>query len=369
MAVIDSLTKLGMKISIIVPAYDDEEALRLCLDHIKRSEIRAAECIVVCDAGMPATIAVAQTSGSKVICISGRRGPAFARNRGAAAATGDVLLFIDSDVCVHPDAIGKIAARLAGDHTADAVFGGYDESPRDTGFISQYKNLFHHYVHRSGAAEAATFWSGCGAIRTAVFRAVGGFDERYHRPSIEDIELGARLKAAGRRVILDPSIQSKHLKRWTLAGLLHTDFALRAIPWTRLILRSGRLPNQLNLEVSQRVSVGLVGLSCAALAAGLLDSRAILVAVAALSTTVFLNRRFYGFMKAKRGSAFALSVVPLHLLYFFYSGAGFLAGAALAFCSPKERSSAANLRAKLDAARHSESPGSDKALAAKQSGD
>lgn len=358
-----------MRISIIVPAYDDAEALELCLDHIDRSEFRPAECIVVCDASLPATVATAHASGVKDLSVTGRRGPAFSRNRGATAATGDVLLFIDSDVCVHPDAIGRIAARLAADETVDAVFGGYDESPLDTGFVSQYKNLFHHWVHRNGAAEAATFWSGCGAIRTVVFRAAGGFDERYGRPSIEDIELGARLRAAGRRIILDPAIQAKHLKRWTFTGLLRTDFAQRAIPWTRLILRSGKLPNQLNLEVSQRVSVGLVGLSSVAAAAGLLDVRAILPAAVALVLVVFLNLPFYAFMRAKRGWAFAAAVIPLHLLYFFYSGAGFVAGAALALCSPQESLSAAALRANLEAGRHSESPGAAKALAAKQSGD
>ena len=65
-------------------------------------------------------------------------------------------------------------------------------------FLSQYKNLVHHFYHHRGKREASTFWSGCGAVRKQAFLDAGGFDvERYTRPSIEDIELGYRLIKAG----------------------------------------------------------------------------------------------------------------------------------------------------------------------------
>ena len=76
-------------------------------------------------------------------------------------------------------------------------------------------------------------------------------------PAIEDIELGYRLRMAGRKVILDKELQVTHLKRWTFWGLLKTDILDRGIPWTELILRDRYMPNDLNLELSQRVSVAL----------------------------------------------------------------------------------------------------------------
>ena len=113
-----------------------------------------------------------------------------------------------------------------------------------------------------GHPDASTFWGGCGAIRRSVFIGVGGFDaERFPRPSIEDIELGHRLRVAGYRIRLDRSLQGTHLKRWRLLSVIRTDIACRAVPWARLILINRRVPDDLNLKMDQRVSAGLVSLA------------------------------------------------------------------------------------------------------------
>ena len=57
---------------------------------------------------------------------------------------------------------------------------------------------------------------------------VDGFDaRRYPRPSIEDVELGGRLSGRG-RLVLDPALQGTHLKEWTLASMVVTDFTAAA---------------------------------------------------------------------------------------------------------------------------------------------
>jgi hypothetical protein len=132
----------------------------------------------------------------------------------------------------------------------------------------------HCYVHHRARREACTFWSGCGAIRKSVFQEYSGFDESYDRPAIEDIELGYRLARDKKKMLLDTSIMVKHLKRWSFLGLVKTDIVDRGIPWTELILRDRKLPNDLNLQLSQRVSVALVFIligiaAAAALYAGL----------------------------------------------------------------------------------------------------
>jgi hypothetical protein len=116
----------------------------------------------------------------------------------------------------------------------------------------------HAFVHQHSQREATTFWSGCGAIRRQVFLDSGGFDEtHYHAPAIEDVELGYRLFQAKRKLALNADIQVRHLKRWDLRSMIETDFFQRAIPWSELTLRSGRMPNDLNLRISQRISVAL----------------------------------------------------------------------------------------------------------------
>ena len=243
-----------LTVSVIIPVFNAEVWLAQCLDALRRSNVAPLECIVVDDACDDASASTAQAAGAAVLRRRYRRGPASARNFGAAHARGDILLFVDADICVHPDTIGRVIERFEADAGLDALIGSYDDAPAAPGFVSQYKNLLQHYVHQHGREQAATFWAGCGAIRREIFLAAGGFDESYTRPSIEDIELGHRLRAAGRRIALDPSVLVKHLKRWTFASMVRSDIFDRALPWTRLIVRSSRLPDDLNLAVSQRLS-------------------------------------------------------------------------------------------------------------------
>lgn len=255
-------------ITVIIPAHNAAEYLAQCLQHLTQSETAPLECLVVDDGSTDHTPEVARKFGARVLQTDGKRGPAHARNLGARAARGDILLFLDSDVCVHADTLSRVRSAFESDPSLDALIGSYDDSPGSPDFLSQYRNLMHHYVHQRARREACTFWSGCGAIRREVFLAHAGFDESYRRPAIEDIELGYRLHMAGRKMILDKRVQVKHLKRWTFWGLLKTDIVDRGIPWTELILRNQYMPNDLNLELSQRVSVALafllMGLSTAA---------------------------------------------------------------------------------------------------------
>jgi cellulose synthase/poly-beta-1,6-N-acetylglucosamine synthase-like glycosyltransferase len=176
---------------------------------------------------------------------------------GARDAAGDVVFFIDADVCIHRDALSRVVLRFATEPDVQAVIGSYDDSPQEQDVLSMYRNLMHRYVHQNGRQEATTFWSGCGAIRRDLFLAFGGFDEGYGRPAIEDIELGYRLHSAGHKIVLDHALEVKHLKCWRFLNLLKTDVFDRGIPWTELILRDGRMPNDLNVQTSQRVSVAL----------------------------------------------------------------------------------------------------------------
>ena len=245
-------------VSVIIPVYNDAGNLAVCLAGLRASQAAALECIVVDDGSTDGSGQVASEYGAKVLTSGGRLGPASARNTGARAATGDILLFVDADVCVHPDTIRKIVGEFDSDPTLDALMGSYDSSPSNTFFVSQYRNLLHCFVHQSSPRKAVTFWAGCGAIRRSVFLASGGFNDMYQAPSIEDIELGYRLAQTNHNLIMCPDIQVKHLKRWSLRSMLKTDFYYRALPWSELSLRNSNMPDALSLRISQRISVALV---------------------------------------------------------------------------------------------------------------
>jgi glycosyltransferase involved in cell wall biosynthesis len=328
----------NVRFSVIVPVYNASALLARCLQSLAASEFRDYECIVVDDASTDDSRAVAGRFGCRLVALEENGGPARARNRGADGAQGEILAFIDSDVCVHPDTLSRLDAHFSAHPSADAVIGSYDDTPADQGFVSQYKNLFHHYVHQRSRPEAGTFWAGCGAVRRQVFLQVGGFDESYRRPSIEDIELGYRLRANGHAIDLDPQIQVTHLKKWTFWGLVRTDLRDRGIPWFLLMLQHRTMPSDLNVTMAHRASVALVfaiALLCALVLAQQLPMVSIqmpswrwvgggLIGLVAL--LVALNLDLYRFFTRQRGVVFAVCVLPLHWVYYAYCGAAVAIG-------------------------------------------
>jgi GT2 family glycosyltransferase len=320
------------QLSIIIPVRDGGPHLSRCLDALLSSDVSETEVIVVDDCSTDASAEVARSRGVEVIRLDSRRGPAAARNAGARRARGGVLLFVDADVVVRADTAARVEAFFRGRPDAAALFGSYDDEPDAPNFVSQYKNLTHHFIHQRSRPDAETFWAGCGAVRREAFESVGGFDEtRYARPSIEDIELGRRLRRAGFRVTLDRTLQVKHLKRWTHATLLRADVFDRAIPWSRLILEEGSMPSELNLRASDRASAALVCVAAAlaACSAAALFSRPLLspallaCAAALLVAVVLLNLPLLRFLRARRGLAFALASTLMLSLYYLYGACAF----------------------------------------------
>jgi GT2 family glycosyltransferase len=293
-----------------------------------------AEVIVVADAAIERCHALVADLGARVIEIAGY-GPAAARNRGAAEATGDVLVFIDTDVVASPGALARIRDCLQQRPELAAVFGSYDERPRDAGFISQYRNLSHSYFHHVSMPDARTFWAGLGAIRREAFEAVGGFDERFGRPSVEDIDLGYRLTGLGFKILLDPTIQGCHLKRWTLRSALVTDVRDRGIPWTQLMLKFARMDNDLNLRTSQRLAVVLTYLLIPFLALATIVPLWFAPSGIVLLALILLNWRYYAFFARRRGFWFGCRVFPIHVLHHFCNGLSFVLGCTIFYATSR----------------------------------
>lgn len=312
-------------ISVIVPVHNGERFLVRCLEVLTAPSHVAYEVIVVDDCSTDKSAEISQNLGATVLRMPSQSGPAGARNHGARKARGEILFFVDADVVVQSDSLERIADDFLRNPNVAAVFGSYDDNPADENFISQYKNLFHHFVHQQSNTEAGTFWAGCGAVRRDVFQAVNGFNaERYPRPEIEDIELGYRMRMMGHRILLDKELLCKHLKRWTLRSLLYADIFCRAVPWSVLILERKGMVNDLNLRRSERISAALVGVSLAMVPFSFLKPQLLFLIPLLLATVLILNRKLYRFFWNHRGFKFATCVFPFHALYYVYSGVTFL---------------------------------------------
>jgi glycosyltransferase involved in cell wall biosynthesis len=311
-------------VALVVPVHRGGEAFRLCLRGVAALVPAPAEIVVVVDGEDDGSGAVAEALVSaRVLHLPVRRGPAAARNAGARLASGDVLLFLDADVVPSPEAVGQVQRAFGADPRLGALIGSYDADPAAPSFLSQYRNLLHHYTHQTGERRTFAFWGACGAIRREVFGALGGFDEAYAIPSMEDLELGYRLSRAGYRIELHKEIQVKHLKAWGLRNMLSTDLFQRALPWSRLLLREGRIHNDLNLRLGARVSAILAWLVPLGIAASLSWPTAGYTAAASAFLLLAVNAGFYRFLARVRGAPFAIAAVPWHWLYFIYGSAAF----------------------------------------------
>lgn len=292
-------------LAVVVPATDRPSTLGRCLAALRAGSQTPDDLIVLEE---PAGTA-----------------PAAARNLGADICASDVLVFVDSDVEVHPEALARIAQRFAEDPSLTALFGAYDDDPPDPGLASRYRNLLHHHVHSGAAGEAETFWAGLGAVRRRAFEAIGGFDaERFPQASVEDIELGMRLRRRGARIVVDPAIRGRHLKRWTALSMVRTDFARRGVPWTCLLLSEGSGSTALNLGWRNRLSAA----ASVALFGALLARRP-RVAMTALLANLVLDRPLYALLARRGGPRLLLSGVGLHQLHQLTAAAAVPAALAL----------------------------------------
>jgi GT2 family glycosyltransferase len=318
-------------ISIIIPVYKGGESFRKCLLSMTQFVPSSTEIIVVVDGEDDESMSTAKEFRAKVLKLSTNSGPAKARNIGGYKATGNILFFVDADVAISPEAINQVKRAFSNQPNLAALIGSYDDTPGESNFLSQYKNLFHHYTHQGASEEAFTFWGACGAIRREVFLSIGGFDESYRQPCIEDIELGYRLRLAGYRIWLCKDLQVKHLKRWGVVSLLKAEFFNRALPWTQLIWRIQKLDNDLNLGLSSRLSVVLVYSFLGALISAFWWTGFLVIAVVVGCLLLAINYPVYVFFLQKRGFWFALRVIPWHWFYFMYGGLGFVIGTAQHF--------------------------------------
>ncbi len=312
-------------VAVVVPVGGRAPAWSRAARSLARLAPAPGEIVVAVDGPDSDQADIASRIGARVLVLDERGGPARARNQGARTVERDVLLFVDADIEAPSDLVGRVAEVFAAHPELTALFGSYDDAPGDPGFLSQYRNLLHHYVHQNGQERASTFWAGCGAVRRPAFEEVGGFDERWV-DRIEDIELGARLIRAGHTIRLVKDLQVKHLKRWGLADMVATDLWRRAVPWTELMLRERQAVNDLNVKTRDRLSVVLAFGSLGAVVSAPLWPPLLAVAGTALILVVALNAGLFRFLRRRRGLSFAVGAVPLYWLFLLVCGFGLAVG-------------------------------------------
>lgn len=311
-------------VSFVIPAYQAVGSLAATVESVRAAAPEGSEVVIVDDGSSDDTPALAARLADRLVLRPCQGGAARARNDGARVARGDVLVFVDSDVTVTSQAVEGLLAAVRGG--ADAAFGAYEALPpeRIRNAATTYKNLVHHWTHVQAAGAASTFWSGFGAVKRDAFWSVGGFDTASTTGAdVEDIHLGYRLTAAGRSIVLDPSLQVTHHKAYTVRGVVVSDVVHRAIPWTRAMLQLGSYSPDLNLRrAAIAASVLAYTAVTAPLAVPVVGRRALAVGAAAGVGWAWCNRSFLGYARRTWSASGALRCAGFLGLYSLYCPPG-----------------------------------------------
>lgn len=205
-------------VTVVIPVKDRAEELGRCLRslHAVRYPAGKLEIVVVDDGSSDATPEVALALGAAVVGSGGRgRGPAAARNRGAAVAGGEVLAFIDSDCTASEDWLVELA-RLFEDPEIAAV-GGRVDGLHASSWLDRYEaemsSLCLGGRGRSGQGGDDTFYlPSCNLlVRRRAFEAARGFREALRVG--EDVDLTWRLRDLGGRILYTPTGRVRHEHR------------------------------------------------------------------------------------------------------------------------------------------------------------
>lgn len=212
-------------VTVIVPAYNARDTIGACIESLLGQTRRPDQVIIVDDCSRDDTVQVALKYGVKVIKLENNSGPGVARNAGAAAATGEILAFTDSDCVAPSDWLEQIVGALDAPGIV-AVTGGYAGPVHETFFTRLQHLLLHQRQSGLPPYIESTITSNL-ACRKAAFEAVGGFPLYYRKrdPATpiwgnEDEELGFLLARASGKILWAPNIGVLHQFRLNLFGYL-----------------------------------------------------------------------------------------------------------------------------------------------------
>lgn len=187
-----------MKLSVVIPAYNEEKLLAATLGSIRRAAqavSAAGGCceLIVCDNNSTdRTAEIARAAGARVVFEPVNQ-ISRARNAGAQAASGDWLLFIDADCLPSAALFGDLVHEI---QKGSCIAGGATVKLEDAPRAARFAVAAWNALSRSARWAAGSFFF----CEARAFREAGGFSEALY--AAEEIDLSRRLKRRGRMVIL-----------------------------------------------------------------------------------------------------------------------------------------------------------------------
>lgn len=199
------------ELSVIVPAWNAEKTLPLCLEALERQTVARDRCeVIVIDDGSADRTAEIARQFPAVYHFQENQGPAAARNKGASLAQGSLIFFTDADCVPDPTWLEAMAAPFARPEVA-AVKGAYRTEQQGivTRFAQvEFEERFAMLEKRDSIDMVDTYSAG---FRKEIFEQLGGFDTRFPEANNEDTEFSYRMAEQGCRMMFAPKAVVRHL--------------------------------------------------------------------------------------------------------------------------------------------------------------
>ena len=220
-----------MNLSVIVPAYNAEATLPALLDSLSAQSYKDYEIVVVDDSSGDRTPGIARDYQCKLIALSENHGPAYCRNIGVKNASGEILVFTDSDCLVDNYWLANIYKGFLNNNVA-VIMGRLIMMPSNLlgdsisalgfpaggaiGFDKIWK------VDQDGFTDSLSTCN-C-AVKRDVFEKVGGFDDSFPFPGGEDSLLAFNLRRADYLIKYCPDAIVYHRARDSFADFVKWQF-------------------------------------------------------------------------------------------------------------------------------------------------
>lgn len=220
------------RVSIIIPTLNEAETLSRTLRCLSILNPPAWEILVVDGGSQDATVAIAEAALISVI-HSQQRGRSAQMNRGAAAATGDVLCFLHADTLVPDDLVNVIADTLADRTIVGGGFISLMTGPTQTrwalsalNFLKTYCAPLVFHPHQFFSGLRLLFGDQVMFCRRQTFQACGGFDPAM--PVMEEADLCLKLSHYGRLRQVNRTVQSsdRRVAQWGVWKALAIYFSI-----------------------------------------------------------------------------------------------------------------------------------------------
>lgn len=210
-------------IRIIIPCYNADDTIALCLDAVFKTENVLFEVVIVDDGENCRIYELQNIYAFNIIRMPEKNGAGAARNAGAKGFQGDMLVFIDADVCINRPVTVETLIKPIREKKAIATVGRYSHCQRTT-FFETYKHLYLAYTYGKNSGHIQnTFWSALCAVDTKSFHYLGGFPECYSGAGPEDIDFGIMLTQKKLKVMQVPEAEGTHLASMGLIDLIKND--------------------------------------------------------------------------------------------------------------------------------------------------